>query len=189
VLIVYILLVGEGRRESNDDQPATESSTDQGAGRKLTVSEAAESLGISPDAVRSRIKRGTLPTMRDGGRVFVALGSPDRPTDRQRPTTRTSGDSSKERLYQEMIDRIRYLERQVEEEREARRRADTLLARLMDRMPELEAPADTPPGTPGAPEIARDGGEEGEAPRPRRGLRSAPGGVGCSAEGSRCPGG
>jgi hypothetical protein len=35
--------------------------------------------------------------------------------------------------------RIRYLEEQVEEEREARRRADTLLASLMDRMPELEA--------------------------------------------------
>jgi len=32
------------------------------------------------------------------------------------------------------------LERQVEEERDARRRADTLLARMMDRVPELEAP-------------------------------------------------
>jgi hypothetical protein len=39
---------------------------------------------------------------------------------------------------------VRYLERQVEEERDARRRADTLLARLMDRMPELEAPTDAP---------------------------------------------
>ena len=39
--------------------------------------------------------------------------------------------------------RIRYLESQVEEEREARRRADTLLARLMDRLPELEAPQET----------------------------------------------
>jgi excisionase family DNA binding protein len=135
--------VGKGRRESYGAQPATDSATDQEAGRKLTVSEAAESLGISPDAVRSRIKRGTLPTVREGGRVFVALGSTDRLTDRPRPTTRPSEDSGEERLYQEMADRIRYLERQVEEEREARRRADTLLARLMDRIPELEAPAET----------------------------------------------
>jgi hypothetical protein len=35
-------------------------------------------------------------------------------------------------LYQEQRERIAYLERQVEEEREARRRADTLLARLME---------------------------------------------------------
>jgi len=153
--------VGEGRRESDDDQPATDSSTDQGSGRNLTVSEAAESLGISPDAVRSRIKRGTLPTVRQGGRVFVALGSNDRPTDRPRPTTRPSEDSSEERLYQEMTDRIRYLERQVEEEREARRRADTLLARLMDRMPELEAPLETS----GPPETVEDGPERAE-PRP-----------------------
>jgi hypothetical protein len=41
-----------------------------------------------------------------------------------------------------MSERIRYLERQVEEEREARRRADTLLARLMDQLPQLEAPRD-----------------------------------------------
>jgi hypothetical protein len=44
------------------------------------------------------------------------------------------------RLYEEMREWIAYLESQVEEEREARRRADTLLARLMDRLPELEAP-------------------------------------------------
>jgi outer membrane biosynthesis protein TonB len=43
-------------------------------------------------------------------------------------------------LIEENKERLRYLERQVEEEREARRRADPLLARLMDRVPELEAP-------------------------------------------------
>jgi hypothetical protein len=42
-------------------------------------------------------------------------------------------------LVDELRDRVRYLERQVEEERDARRRADTLLARLMDRVPELES--------------------------------------------------
>jgi hypothetical protein len=43
-----------------------------------------------------------------------------------------------------MKERIRYLERQGEEERDPRLRADTLLARLMDRMPELESPQEGP---------------------------------------------
>jgi hypothetical protein len=123
--------VGEGRR-SGADQPTTDEST----GRRLSVTEAAEALGISGDAVRSRIKRGTLATVREGGRVFVVLGESDRPN-AQAQTTSVPGE---DRLYREMQARIRYLESQVEEEREARRRADTLLARLMDRLPELEAP-------------------------------------------------
>ena len=56
-----------------------------------------------------------------------------------------------------MRERIAYLERQVEEEREARRRADTLLARLMDRVPELEAPAEAPPDERGSSEGAEPG--------------------------------
>jgi excisionase family DNA binding protein len=126
--------VGEDRRESGVDQAAT----DQTTGRRLSVTEAAEALGISGDAVRSRIKRGTLPTVREGGRVFVVLDATDQPTDWAQPTTPPSADL----LYQEMQERIRYLESQVEEEREARRRADTLLARLMDRLPALEVPAE-----------------------------------------------
>jgi hypothetical protein len=126
--------VGEGQRPG-DDQAAT----DQTTGRKLSVAEAAEALGISGDAVRSRIKRRTLATVREGGRVFVVFGASDRPNAQAQPTSVPGED----RLYQEMQARIRYLESQVEEEREARRRADTLLARLMDRLPELEATPET----------------------------------------------
>jgi len=147
--------VGEGRRESGGDQDVTDPTT----GRKLTVSEAAEVLGISGDAVRSRIKRGTLETVREGGRVWVALGAADRPTAQALPTHAPGED----RLYQEMQERIRYLENQVEEEREARRRADTLLARLMDRLPELEPPQEAPAETPGSPERAGDAEERGAA--------------------------
>jgi hypothetical protein len=54
-------------------------------------------------------------------------------------------------LVEELRDRIHYLERQVEEERNARYRADELLARLMDRV-HLEA----------APQEATGGAERGE---------------------------
>jgi excisionase family DNA binding protein len=158
--------VGEGRRSGGD-----QAATDQATGRRLTVPEAAEALGISGDAVRSRIKRGTLPTVREGGRVFVVVGATDRPTDQAQPTTPPGEDL----LYREMSERIRYLERQVEEEREARRRADTLLARLMDRIPELEAPQESPAAEPGSPETASEEPERVEsrpaATGPQEGAR------------------
>jgi excisionase family DNA binding protein len=150
--------VGKDRRPGDD-----RATTDQATGRTLTVPEAAEVLGITGDAVRSRIKRGTLPTVREGGRVFVVVGgseATDRPTAQAQPTHAPGED----RLYQEMQERIRYLESQVEEEREARRRADTLLARLMDRLPELESPREAPPETPGSPPEAA---EEPERAQPR----------------------
>jgi excisionase family DNA binding protein len=160
--------VGEDQRPGAD-----QAATDQTTGRKLTVSEAAEALGISADAVRSRIKRGTLPTVHEGGRVFVLVESvaDDRPTAQAQPTNRPGEDL----LYQEMQDRIRYLERQVEEEREARRRADTLLARLMDRMPEIEAPAEPPPDVRESPETVEEqqgrGQPRSEAPGPQEDVR------------------
>ena len=149
--------MGKGRREPDGDQAAA----DQTTGRRVTVPEAAEALGISGDAVRSRIKRGTLNTVREGGRVFVVLGGTDRPNAQARPTSVPGED----RLYREMQERIRYLEGQVEEEREARRRADTLLARLMDRLPELEAPTDASSETRESPQTAKEEPERAE-PRP-----------------------
>jgi len=43
---------------------------------RLSVDAAATRLGISPDAVRSRIKRGTLWAVRRNGRVQVVLRDP-----------------------------------------------------------------------------------------------------------------
>ena len=59
--------------------------------RRTTVAEAAEVLGISAEAVRGRIRRGTLPVEREGGTVYVLLDPrpiPVRPaTSRVRPAT------------------------------------------------------------------------------------------------------
>jgi chromosome segregation ATPase len=99
--------------------------------------------------------------------VFVVLGATDRPTAQAQPTHAPGVD----RLYQEMQERIRYLEEQVEEEREARRRADTLLARLMDRLPEIEPPAEASPEARGEPETAA---EELERVDPRTSAAQRP---------------
>lgn len=128
------------------------------ASRRMTVREAAGKLGITVEAVRNRIKRGTLPSEKEGGSVFVLL-------DQERGTDQTTGqpeagrdqpqpDDRPAELVEELRNRIAYLERQVEEEREARRRADTLMARLMDRVPEL--PPAPPQDAPGARESATE---------------------------------
>jgi hypothetical protein len=76
-------------------------------------------------------------------------------------------------LVDELRDRVRYLERQVEEERDARRRVDTLLARLMDRVPELESTSETresPETVEEAPERAAPAPRP-NAPGPQEGVQ------------------
>jgi hypothetical protein len=125
--------------------------------------EAADALGVSKDAVRQRIRRGTLQSDKgEDGRVYVYLDASVH--DVQTPEHADSG------LVDELRDRVRYLERQVEEERDARRRADTLLARLMDRVPELESP-ESPSEPPSEPrESPQTVEEEPERAEPRPGA-------------------
>ena len=123
---------------------------------RYTVPDAAQVLGISPEAVRNRLSRGTLRSEKVEGRVHVLLARPDR----SQPMGDVSTDIPTD-IVEELRDRIRYLERQVEEERDARRRADTLLARMMDRLPELEAPSEARE----SPETVEEGPERA-GPRP-----------------------
>jgi excisionase family DNA binding protein len=126
-----------------------EDSTAPRSGRRVTVDEAARHLGLSVDAVRKRVQRNQIPHEKDlAGRVRIIL---DESETLQDESPDTPGQSAG--LLEELRDRIRYLERQVEEEREARRRADTILAQLSAANAEqartiraLEPPA--PPETP-----------------------------------------
>jgi hypothetical protein len=98
------------------------------------VAEAAEMLGITAEAVRTRIKRRKLDSVKEpdapGGTVYVLL-PPDQTGPNIDPTMKGQDQTLDQTgLLEELRDRVRYLERQVEEEREARRRADTILAQL-----------------------------------------------------------
>ena len=136
--------VGEGRSEG------------VASNRRTTVAEAAQVLGISAEAVRGRIRRGTLPVEREGGTVYVLI---DRPSD-----TRTTGGQSRtttdqpsdrtEILIAELQDRVRSLE-------EANRENRRIIAALTQRIPAIEAPLDER----GSPETTRDEPERA-APRP-----------------------
>jgi hypothetical protein len=131
--------------------------------RHIPLKEAAAELGISKDAVRQRIRRGTLRSDKGvDGRVYVYLDPSTYDVHDDAPEERS--EARDHDLVDELRDRVSYLERQVEEEREARRRADTLLARLMDRVPELEAPQEAADD----PETVEESKDELGAERARR---------------------
>jgi hypothetical protein len=117
------------------------------AGRWVDVGEAARELDISTDAVRKRIVRGSLRSEREDGSVRVWL-------DDGGTEARREAQVNHEALIEAKDHAIRILEDQLREEREARRRADTIIAQLTQanaalaqRLPELETPASPePPG-------------------------------------------
>jgi len=110
-------------------------------GRRLTVPEAAAELGTTSEGVRSRIKRGTLRTERESGRVWVILDAPPQP-DQLRPGGAPPGDRAADRaeLVDELRERVAFLERELETRTEENRRKDHLLAAALERIPAIEAP-------------------------------------------------
>lgn len=112
------------------------------ARRKVDVREAAELLGTSVDAVRKRVQRGSLPHEKEDGRVYVWLDD-DQDTGKPKPEVEGSPE-----LVEDLRDQVAYLRDQLDRERgartEERRRHDTIIAQLMQRVPELEPAASSP---------------------------------------------
>jgi hypothetical protein len=106
------------------------------------VTEAADALGITVDAVRSRVKRGTVAHEREGGRVYVLLGA-----DQSRPGHDQGADRPGPAREDRTDELIATLREQLQAERAAHAEARRIIAGLVERMPQLEAPAE-PPGAP-----------------------------------------
>jgi hypothetical protein len=120
---------------------------------RLTVQDAADYLGISTEAARQRIKRGTLPTERDSdGSVRVLLDADSTRTnaDPTRTNDRTDGDGTADQalmaahldhLEQEVEFLRAELRRREEDHREETRRKDHIIAAALERIPpQLSAP-------------------------------------------------
>ena len=133
---------------------------------KMTVEKAACSLGIKEESVRKRIRRGKMRSEKGpDGRLYVYLDGTDVVRDGNREESQGPyGDRSRNEpthaareVMEAKDETIRILQHQLEEEREARRRADTIIAQLTQlnvaltaRVPRLEAPPTELPDTEGA---------------------------------------
>jgi hypothetical protein len=96
--------------------------------QRLLVKDAAELLGISSAAVRSRIHRGTLRSEKDeDGTVYVLLDG-----DASEHSAPNNATNDKDRL-------INVLEEQLRIEREASAELRKLLAGALQRVPEIES--------------------------------------------------
>jgi hypothetical protein len=107
------------------------------AGRWVDVGEAASVLGISTDAVRKRIARGSLESDRPDGAVLVWLD--DGGTE---AGPRLNGESAA--LISAKDETIRLLREQLEQASERDRENRRIIAALTSRIPQLEAPEDAP---------------------------------------------
>ena len=106
-------------------------------GRRVTMREAAEVLGVSAEAIRKRVQRGTLRSEKgEDGRRYVYLDDA--------PDVGGSQPAS-DVLTSELRDRLRYVERQLEGERQAHAEARRIIAGLVERIPpQIEAPREAP---------------------------------------------
>jgi hypothetical protein len=143
-----------------EDRTVTEQSPDR---RRVTVAEASEILGITAEAVRTRIKRGKLDSVKEPpdrtGTVYVLLevdqtGPNIDPTlqDQDQTTDQTRPDNV---LVEALREQVAYLQgviatrdRELEQRAEEIRRRDAALEReqqlaaiFADQLRELEAPA------------------------------------------------
>jgi hypothetical protein len=138
---------------------------DHGDGRdrqRLTVPEAATVLEVTVDAVRGRVRRGTIDHERDEtGKVYVWValarvsGAPGGAASRRPPPT-VEGPSRN----QGTLELVEVLKAQLEAEREANRENRRIIAGLIQRVPELEPPREEPHG----PETVSETSEGVDAP-------------------------
>jgi excisionase family DNA binding protein len=99
---------------------------------KVTIQEAAHRLGVKEDAIRKRIQRGSMRYEKAAdGRVYVWVDTTqDTAQDADRVSQDAYQDTTQDDWLEDLREQITYLRRQLAEERDARRRADMILAQL-----------------------------------------------------------
>lgn len=117
--------------------------------RRVTVQEAARILGITAEAVRARTQRGTLVKEKDpDGTVYVRLDADqtgsnvEGVSEEKRGRTRSNGDETAVEgpIVEVLREQTTFLRDQLDQEREANRENRRIIAGLVQRVPELEAP-------------------------------------------------
>ena len=124
---------------------------------RLTVPDAAKLLGVTPEAIRQRIRRGTIEHEQDeNGRYYVYAS----PTEAVENNVGNNVQNDSQGLH----DHIATLKRELELRNEELRRKDHIIAALVSRVPELEPVREASPEPPEAPETASENGSRGDVP-------------------------
>ena len=154
--------MGEGRL-SGDEPPTNQ---------RLTVPEAASWLGITEAAVRGRIKRGTLRSYREEGNVYVVLVGDESRGESTANRDASDSESSikrdapatdpREELVEELRGQVDYLQGIIGTRDRELSEMRRLLAGALERIPEIEAPRDSPPEPRDAPRVPETVAEETE---------------------------
>jgi hypothetical protein len=146
--------------------------------RRVPVPEAAQILGVTPDAVRSRLRRGKLrkDTSADGT-ILVVLDfeatdghdSHDRHGDghsgsHARHGARSDGQPTVTPLVEALQSQVEHLRRQLDEANRANAEHRRLLAAALERIPAIEPPEEAPPEPREEPETASPEMEGVEVP-------------------------
>jgi len=131
--------------QSNGDQTklnGDQSEVNRPIDRRFNVHEAASILRITPEAVRARIQRGTLPKEKDAdGAVYVRLNADQlQPSGDQTDDKSPALEPADTALVDALQERIEHLSKIIDTRDEEIRRRDTIIMTLSQRIPELEAP-------------------------------------------------
>jgi hypothetical protein len=117
---------------------------------RVTIQQAAQRLGVKEDAIRKRIQRGSMRHEKaEDGRVYVWVDvAQDTAQDERKMSRDEYRDTTQDDRIEDLKEQVAYLRRQLDEEREARRRADVILGQLSQANAEqartiraIEAPA------------------------------------------------
>src|SRR4051812_2952881 len=125
----------------------TQHDTDMISHTRVSVEEAAKRLDVSVDAIRKRIERGTIRSEKINKTRYVFLD--DDMTNHD--DNRTRHDTDMTPLNEELRDRIRFLEGELEVRKEEVRRLHHLLAGALERIPALEEASSEPRESPQKP--------------------------------------
>ena len=128
--------------------------------QRLALAEAASVLGLSKDGVRMRLRRGTLRSEKgEDGRVYVFVTDQDATTHATAANEpRREVEASRE-LIEALREQVEDLRSRLDRETEANRENRRIIAGLIERVPELEAPREVP----GASETVEKETERAEA--------------------------
>ena len=155
-----------------DTGQAAQYSTGPSSGNVVSVYEAADALGITVDAIRKRIQRGTIAHRRgEDGRVWVLLDAASNLRDPANSTVADTGEpayrpQARDELVDSLKDQVEYL-RQVIEMRDLElQRKDSIIAALTQRIPELEPLREPPQEPPSASETPSDDSAAGKGDVP-----------------------